>query len=107
MTKVIIKDTARFEAIINDLERTIPEFESAFEMQNKNYDTIDSTNSWTGDTQKIITNKYNDLKRNYEPIKESLTNYVKYLKVTVENYKRFEEMVDNSIDDNDSNLDVN
>lgn len=107
MAKIIIKDTDKFETIIAELEKTIPAFESAFEIQNNNYNTIDGTESWTGETQRIVISKYNELKRNYEPIKESLINYIKYLKITVENYKKFEKTVDETIDDNDGNLDVN
>jgi hypothetical protein len=107
MSKIVIKDTNKFENIINELENTLPSFEDVFKNQDKNFSMIDGTDIWKGDTQKVITSKYNDLRKNYDSIDETLRNYIKYLKITVDNYKRYEEMVDKSVSENEENLNVN
>lgn len=107
MSKIIITDTNRFESIVSELESSFPEFEELFRMQNDNYNTINGTDVWKSDTQEVVSSKYVELSKNYEPIKETLMNYIKYLKITVENYKNFESTVDSSIEQNLDNLNVN
>ena len=107
MSKITIKDSNKFESIINDLEQTLPSFEEIFKNQDKNFSMIDGTDIWKGETQRVITSKYNELRINYDSINDTLKNYIKYLKITIDNYKRFEGMVENSIDKNEENLNVN
>ncbi len=107
MTKIVITDINKFESIISKLENSFPEFDELFRMQDSNYKTINETDIWKGETSKVIACKYNELSRNYEPIKETLLNYIKYLKITVANYKNFEKMVDKSIEQNSDNFTVN
>ena len=103
---IVITDTNRFESIVSELERTLPDIEDVFKYQDKNFKMIDGTDSWKGSTQMVISDKYLELKKNYEPINESLRNYIKYLKITVENYKKYEHMVDKSVNENDDNLNI-
>ena len=107
MSKVVITDTNRFESIIGDLENTLPTIEDVFASQNNNYRTIDGTDVWKGETQEVISNKYDDLTKNYEPICDSLRNYIKFLKITVSNYKNYENTVNKTIENNETELNVN
>lgn len=107
MSKIIITDINRFESIVSKLESSFPEFEELFRMQDANYNNIDGTDVWKSDTQGVVSSKYVELSKNYEPIKETLLNYIKYLKITLENYKKFESTVNNSIEQNLDNLNVN
>ena len=107
MSKVVITDTNRFESIIGDLENTLRTIEDVFASQNNNYRTIDGTDVWKGETQEVISNKYDDLTKNYEPICDSLRNYIKFLKITVSNYKNYENTVDKTIENNETELNVN
>ena len=107
MSNVYISDTDKFESIISDLEKTIPVIEDTFIGENSNFDTKDGTDSWSGKTQEVISEKYELLKENYDPIILTLKNYIKFLKITVENYKKFENTVSDTIEKNEDNLDVN
>ena len=107
MANVVITDTDRFESIVTELENTLPAIEDVFASQNNNYKIIDGTDVWKGSTQEVISNKYDDLSKNYEPICESLRNYIKFLKITVSNYKNYENTVDKTIENNETELNVN
>ena len=107
MANVVITDTNKFESIIKELENTLPTIEDVFASQNNNFRTIDGTDVWKGATQEVISGKYDDLSKNYEPICESLRNYIKFLKITVSNYKNYENTVDRSIEENETELNVN
>ena len=107
MSKVIITDTNRFEGIISELEKTIPEFEDVFSLQDKNFSKIDGTDNYRGRCQEVISGKYNTVKKNYQSIDEALRNYIKFLKITVKKYKDYELAMDKTIDKNDEELDVN
>ena len=68
---------------------------------------IDNTDTWTGEVQKKIYAKYNEISNCYNPIVESLETYIKFLENVVSNYKRFEENVNNNLENNFDELNVN
>lgn len=107
MSNIVITDTNKFESIISNLEGTLPVIEDVFRNQNNYYKSIDHTDAWSGETQGVISDKYNELSQNYDSINESLRNYIKYLKITVSNYKNFENLVDKSVNENENELNVN
>ena len=107
MSKTTIKNDNEFEKIIRDLERTIPAIEDAFELQNRNFRMIDGTDNYRGKCQQAISEKYNEVKSNYETIDEALINYIKFLKLTLNNYRHYEATLNRSLDENSENLDVN
>ena len=107
MSKTTIKNTDEFEKIIKKLEWTIPALEDAFELQNRNFRMIDGTDNYRGKCQRAISEKYTQVKGNYESIDEALINYIKFLKLTLNNYKKYEETLNKSIDENVENLNVN
>lgn len=107
MSKVVITNSTEFEKIIRELEHTIPLIEDSFRLQDRNFSMIDGTDNYRGKCQRVISEKYNDVKKNYVPIQEALTNYVKFLKITLLNYEKFEETMDETINNNLENLNVN
>ena len=107
MHDIVITDSREFERIILELERTIPQFEDSFRLQNRNYSMIDGTDNYRGICQSVISEKYNEFTNNYEYIDEALRNYVKFLKITLENYKKQEATFNSSIENNQDNLNVN
>ena len=107
MSKVIIKDSKKFEKIINDLENTIPAIENSFSTQDRNFGMIDGTDNYRGSCQEVISRKYSDVKKNYDSIIETMKNYVKFLKITLNNYENYERNIDKTINDNLDNLNVN
>lgn len=107
MHDIYISDSEKFEEIVTILEGTIPNIEDIFNNQNNNFKTIDGTESWKGDTQRVISSKYSDLSKNYNPIVDTLRNYIKYLKITINNYKNLENEINKAANENEDNLNVN
>ena len=107
MSNVYITDSDKFEEIISTLESSIPNIEDIFNNQNNNFNSIDGTDIWQGDTQRVISSKYDELSQNFTPIVDTLRDYIKYLKITINNYKNLENKIDKSIDENLENLNVN
>ena len=107
MSRTNLTDSKEFERIIKELEYTIPLIEDSFNLQNKNFSMIDGTDNYRGKCQRVISDKYSEVQKNYLPIQEALRNYVKYLKITLLNYEKFEESIDETINDNLENLNVN
>lgn len=107
MSKVVITDSSKFEIIVQELEKSIPRIGDIFIKETNEFDKINDTDTWSGETQQVIYQKYQELTKNYEPIKESLENYVKFLKVSLENYKKFEDSLNNMMENNNESLNVN
>ena len=104
---VVITDTNEFERIVNELEKTLPDFEDTFSLQDKNFSMIDGTDNYRGMTQEVISEKYRAVKNNYQSINEALINYVKFLKITIRKYKEYEQKMNEAIDKNVEELNVN
>ena len=62
---------------------------------------------WSGNTNEAYYERFEELKAIFPNINTSLTNLVKYLKVTNENYINAENSINNNIDTNNTNLNVN
>jgi len=107
MHDIVIKDSTMFENIINDLERIALQINDSFKNQDKNFSLIDGTDIYSGECQRVITDKYNETRKNYENIEEAIINYIKFLKITLENYKNQEQTFNSDIVKNIDNLDVN
>ncbi len=107
MSNVVISDSSKFEAIVNNLEKSVQRINDVFTDENNNIEQINNTKCWSGKTEETVYGKYRELTNNYEPIKEALTNYVKFLKITLENYKQYEAMLDRQLEENSENMNVN
>ena len=102
-----INDSAKFENIIANIENSERVIEEIFEQTTSNVGRVNDTDLWSGIAQKEFSEKYNKLSTNYEPIKESLKTYIKFLKQTIADYKEYEEQARTDIEKNNVQLDVN
>ena len=102
-----ITNSSDFERIITNMELHLKNVETIFQNETNNMERINATEIWTGDTQEVIYNKYQELKENYNPIIESLGTYIKFMRQTIEDYKKLENKIGNDIDINRVQLDVN
>lgn len=107
VSNIVITDTNLFKNIIQELEQSIPHISEIFEKQNKEMLKIDHTEIWLGKAQEKVTEKYNELKNCYNPVKESLSLYVEFLKTTVDKYEMLERNINQDIESNLENLNVN
>ena len=103
---VIIKDFGRFEEIINGMESSYSEIKKIIEKEYKNVEIINETPTWTGACANSMYNKYKQLNKNYELIDYSIDLYIKFLKKTLEDYRRMDEELGNNIDSYAAELDV-
>lgn len=106
MNKIIITDSAQFEGVISALEDSYNNIKDIFSKENTNVEKINGTDIWTGATAEAMYEKYKLLTQNFGPIEYSLDLYIKFLKKTLEDYKRAEEEISKNIDDISESLDV-
>lgn len=104
---ISISDSNSFENVISKMETSNNNIKEILEKVNVTTSKVDDTDIWTGLAQKEFTNKYNELKSNYDDVNNSLTENVKFLKEIIDKYKTAEDQANRSIDNNDIKLDVN
>lgn len=105
--RIVIASKDDFEKIIVQLESTIPIIDKILQEESNKMMTVDATEIWKGPTQQIITEKYNDLAKNYKPFIDGLKTYIKFLKNTIANYKKQEDVINQNIEINETNMNVN
>jgi len=107
MNKVIIKDSAKFEEIINNIEAALPTIQNAFQSQRNNSEGIKGSDTWKGESQEALYEKYNLLEQNFTPIEESIALYIKFLRKTLEDYEALESSLNAKAEENSDQLNVN
>lgn len=107
MSNVVITNSSEFEQIINNLERSFIKINDIYADEEKRIEIINKTNVWTSKTQETLYDKLQLLSKNYAPIEEATRIYIKFLRETLADYKRFERTTDQNILQNTDNLDVN
>ena len=107
MSRIVITDSGQFESVILSLENSYRKIQDLFANQKKNVEEINATETWTGNSQKVLYEKYKLLNSNYEPIEYSIELYIKFLRKTLEDYTLAEQEINRDIDEMASNLDVN
>ncbi len=104
---IVIKDSGQFETIVNEIEKSYVRIKDIFSKEVKNAKEINGTDTWNGNGQVALYNKYVELIKNFSPIEYSLDLYIKFLRKTLEDYRRLEEELENNMQDFASELNVN
>ena len=104
---ITIKDSNKFQEIINLLENALKRVQNVIDSENKNVELINETDVWSGPSARSMYRKYRELNSNYVLIDYSLDLYVRFLKKTLEDYRRIEAEISKNTDEMASNLDVN
>ena len=104
---IVITDSGQFEEVINSLEDSYNKLVDIFANEKNNKEEINETDTWTGNASQAMYGKYQALSENFTPIEYSLSVYIKFLKKTLEDYKRVEEEISTNIDMISEQLDVN
>ena len=105
--RVIITDSVQFESIVNEIEKSFLKIKDIFANELRNSKEIDGTDTWNSNGQVALYNKYVALMKNFDPIEYSLELYIKFLRKTLEDYRRFEKALENNMEEFSSELDVN
>lgn len=104
---ITINNSNEFENVINNLETSYARIIDIFNRQNANMERVNDTDTWSGLTQGTICSKYEQLSDRYPVIATSLATYIKSLKQIINDYKAYEQKVDNDAQNNSASLDVN
>ncbi len=107
MDNIVITNSNEFENVIREFEESFKNIKEIFENENQSMETINETKIWTGEIQKSVTAKYNELKNNYGQVEESLQTFINFMNKTLDDYRRLEQTVDTNVNDMASNLNVN
>lgn len=104
---LVIKNYQEFEETLTELEDSLRKMEDVFDSQIKNTEKINRTEIWTGYSQSAMYDKLSTLNGNYEPIRNSLELYVRFLKKTKEDYRLMMEAQNANIEAAAEELTVN
>ena len=104
---IVIKDTSRYESIVNEIEASKNNIASIFEKATENMKKIDDTDTWTGLAQKEFSNKYNQLASNYDAIKNGIDTYIRFMRQAEADYKEIELQTRSNVETNGNQFDVN
>ena len=104
---IVIRNSEEFQEVINSMEQSLVRLIDISKNQEKNAERINETDVWSGATAKSMYEKYKMLNNNYPQVLDSLNIYIKFLKKTLEDYRRLVEEQEKNIDEMASNLDVN
>ena len=107
MNGVVIENSDEFEALINSFETSTNKIKDIFNNEKNEIEKINSTDVWSGDTQKVIYDKNKMLQENFDPIVEALDYYVLFMKKVVSDYKAFENKINQNAEVNSDELNVN
>ncbi len=107
MNGVVIENSDEFEALINSFETSTNKIKDIFNNEKNEIEKINSTDVWSGDTQKVIYDKNKMLQENFDPIVEALDYYVLFMKKVVSDYKAFENKTNQNAEVNSDELNVN
>lgn len=106
-TDLQINNPVSFEEVVVSLENSLFRLRDIFENQNKNKDSINETDSWSGKAQAALSKKYEQLSQNFAPIDYSIELYIKFLRKTLEDYKLADAAISKNLEEMTSSLDVN
>lgn len=107
MNGIVITDAGKFEQIITSFEDSFNKVKDLFANEKRNAEEINNTDTWTGATAGVMYEKYKKLSDNFQPIEYSLELYIKFLKKTLEDYRRIEEEINKNMEDFSESLNVN
>jgi len=101
-------NTEKLSEILAKLEEKTALLNETFSKMDKEMKKFDgSEKTWKGKTQEILYSGYMNVSKEYPVIIEQLNVYNKFLKTTIDDYKKTEDRIDSDIDRNSEDLDVN
>lgn len=104
---IAINDFDKFSEIITSLEASYNNLKEITIKEKENKEKINSTEIWTGYSQKAMYDKYNILTNDFDQIEYSLDIYIKFLRKTLEDYRLIDEEINKNALEASNELDVN
>ena len=106
-SSIIITNSLEFEQIIANLKESLKRIKDSFDNETNFMKKIDNTDIWTGEVQNKVYLKYKKISNCYVPVIESLSLYIRFLENVINDYKKAETSINQSIENNLENIDVN
>ena len=96
-----------FETVINNLTKSLNTIKDALGYEDNSSKRFEDKEIWDGKAGESISRKIKEYKECFPTMVESLETYIKFLRETLDNYKRAEETLNKSIESNAEELNVN
>lgn len=104
---MVITDTAQFEEVIKSLESSYSKIKDIFTEEKSNKELINETDTWSGNAQKAMYEKYTKLSDNFQDIETSIKLYIVFLKKVLEEYTTIDKEISKNLDILENELEVN
>jgi len=106
--KSINIETNVLQNTVEKLEEKVLNISNIFDDIEKKMHLIDGTSdTWRSNAQASVYRNYRTISDNFPAMVGQLNGYVLFLKKTIDNYKRGESTINNSIENNQNNLKIN
>jgi len=106
MKRIEIRDSNAFEGEIREFEGALKNIKEIFQSEKNNIEKINKTEIWTSMTQEAVYEKNIEFQKNFGPVEEAIQVYIDFMKKTLSDYIRFEEVTGRNIDNQVESLDV-
>ena len=107
-TKINITSTDEFDSSVERLNNILNKMRESFDLETKSLNELfNNSEAWRGNSRDAANEKYQELSSMYPSICASLENYISFLVDTSNNFKEFEESVNNNLENNTDTLNVN
>ena len=105
--RINISSFEGFETVISNLSKSLETIKDALGYEENSSKRFEDKEIWDGKAGESISLKIKEYKECFPTMIESLETYIQFLRETLENYKRAEETLDKSIENNAEELIVN
>ena len=105
--KINISSFESFETVISNLNKSLNTIKDALGYEDESSKRFEDKEIWDGKAGASISAKIKEYKECFPPMVESLETYIKFLRETLENYRRAEETINKAVENNAEELNVN
>lgn len=107
MSNIVIKDSVKFQEIIDNFKDTTNKIDDLFKNEDENLKGISGIDTWKSGLQEATYKKYNELSANYNTIIDSLNKLSNFMEKTLDSYEKLDNTLSKDIQINENNLNVN
>jgi len=104
---LIVLNPDGLEKEINEFEKSKNKIRQIFDREKKTTLILNNGHSWVGKAGNAMYNKQQEFQKNFDPIIEALDVFIKYMKTSLEEYRKAEKETMIGLEKNSESLDVN
>jgi len=95
----LIIDFAKVDEVITGLKNAKSKLDNELDVFKTNYEVLNKNDVWYGKAQMSCYNKCNEMSKQFDDIKSSISAYITVLEKAKEVIKEFDEKVDKAVDE--------